>query len=64
MKGAAEEANMTVIAIILVGVIAAIAVPLITNMMSSTQKKSECLNQGQCFDSKTGACTPCSGAAE
>lgn len=61
MKGAAEEANMTVVAIILIGVVAAVAVPLITNMMNTTNQKAECLNRGMCFDGETGECQECGG---
>jgi putative effector of murein hydrolase len=46
MKEAAGEANMTVVTIILIGVVVAIATPLITKLMTSTQKRSECINDG------------------
>lgn len=46
MKEAAGEANLTVITIILIGVIVAIATPLITSMMSNTAKRSCCTNAG------------------
>lgn len=46
MKEAAGEANLTVIAIVLIGVVAAIAVPLITNMMDNTKNKSCCTQVG------------------
>lgn len=46
MKEAAGEANMTVITIILIGVIAAIAIPLVRNAMTSTQTKGCCTNAG------------------
>ncbi len=46
MKEAAGEANLTVIAIVLIAVVAAIATPLITNMMSTTGKKSCCTQAG------------------
>lgn len=62
MKEAAGEANLTVVAIILIGVIVAIATPIINNMMSNTGKRSCCQNAGgvwkgtRCTDggSKTG----------
>ena len=50
MKEAAGEANMTVITIILIGVIAAIAVPLITSVMTSTSKSSCCQASGYVWD--------------
>ena len=46
MKEAAGEANMTVITIILIGVIAAIAIPLVNSLMTTTQKKAECHEAG------------------
>ena len=46
MKEAAGEANMTVITIILIGVIAAIAIPLINGMMKSTKNSSCCQTAG------------------
>ena len=41
MKEATGEANMTVVTIILIAAIVAIATPLITNMMNSTKQKAE-----------------------
>lgn len=46
MKDAAGEANMTIVAIILIGIIAAIATPLITNLMNTTTERSDCINNG------------------
>lgn len=46
MKEAAGEANLTVVAIILIGVIVAVVTPLINSMMTSTQKKTCCSNFG------------------
>lgn len=46
MKEAAGEANMTVVTIILIGVIAAVATPIINSMLKSTSEKTECLNNG------------------
>ena len=46
MKEAAGEANMTVVTIILIGVVVAVATPLIKNLMTSTQKRSECIDNG------------------
>lgn len=42
MKEAAGEANMTVITIILIGVIAAVAIPLVNNAMKTTSEKASC----------------------
>ena len=46
MKEAAGEANLTVVAIILIGVVVAVATPIINNMMSNTGKRSCCMNAG------------------
>lgn len=60
MKEAAGEANMTVVTIILIGIIVAVATPLIRNMMNSTNAKATCMNEGGCW--VNGACDPsCSG---
>lgn len=55
MKEAAGEANLTVITIVLIGIIAAIAVPLISNLMSSVQEKSCCNNVGGVWND--GSCS-------
>lgn len=47
MKEASGEANLTVVTIILIGVIVAIATPLITNLMNSTKAKADCLASGK-----------------
>lgn len=46
MKETVGEANMTVVTIILIAAIVAIATPLVTNMMNNTKAKSECMNAG------------------
>ena len=46
MKEAAGEANLTVIAIILIGVIAAVVTPLVNSYMTTTAKKGCCTNYG------------------
>lgn len=46
MKEAAGEANMTVITIIIIGVIAAVGTPIIKNMLDSTSEKTSCMNAG------------------
>ena len=46
MKEAAGEANMTVITIILIAVIAAIAIPLVTSLMSSSAARTCCTDAG------------------
>ncbi len=47
MKEAAGEANLTVIAVILIGVVMAIAMPLITTMMNNVKARAECTNEGK-----------------
>ena len=37
---------MTVVTIILIGIIAAVATPIVSNMLKSTSSKTECLNNG------------------
>ena len=51
MKEASGEANLTVITIILIGVVLAIATPLITTMMKGTAKKSCCQSYGGSWES-------------
>lgn len=46
MKEAAGEANLTVVAIILIGVIAAVVTPLVTSLMSSTACRACCTDAG------------------
>lgn len=49
MKEAAGEANMTVVTIILIGIIVAVATPIVTGMMNNTKARSECQNNGKCW---------------
>lgn len=46
MKEAAGEANLTVVAIILIGVIVAITTPLIKSLMDTAAKRSCCTEAG------------------
>ena len=46
MKEASGEANLTVVAIILIGVIAAVVTPLINSLTRNTQARTCCLNEG------------------
>ncbi|MDD2377911.1 MAG: hypothetical protein PHD10_00780 [Bacilli bacterium] len=70
MKEAAGEANLTVVAIILIGVIAAVVTPIIMSMMSNTSKKACCTNvggvwtSGSCRDGITNATLPTTGSGE
>lgn len=64
MKEASGEANITVLTILLIGIVALVATPLISNIMDTTRLRSCCTNAGgkwegyDCkdqpgFDSKT-----------
>ena len=44
MKEATGEANMTVVTIILIAAIVAIATPIVNSMMKNTGKKACCMN--------------------
>ena len=46
MKEAAGEANLTVVAIILIAVVVAVATPLINSLMHNAAKKSCCTDAG------------------
>jgi len=46
MKEAAGEANLTVVAIILIAVVVAVATPLINSLMKSSTWKSCCTDAG------------------
>jgi len=46
MKEAAGEANMTVVTIILIGAIVAIATPIVNNMMKTTSSRANCMDGG------------------
>ncbi|MFI3307329.1 MAG: hypothetical protein R3Y21_02055 [Mycoplasmatota bacterium] len=55
MKEAAGEANLTVVAIILIAVIAAVVTPIVQNAMETTAAQSECNTNGGTWDN--GACS-------
>lgn len=58
MKEAAGEANLTVVAIILIAVIVAVATPLINSLMKSSAKRSCCTDNGGVW--KSNACAAAS----
>ena len=62
MKEAAGEANLTVIAIILIGVIAAIMTPVINGFMTTAAKKGCCSNYGGVWDANACNSTNNTGA--
>ena len=51
MKEAAGEANMTVVTIILIGAVVAVATPIITNMVQGMSKRTCCQNAGGVYQS-------------
>lgn len=53
MKEAAGEANLTVVAIILIGVIAAVVTPIIRSMMKNTQLRACCSEAGGTWQGNT-----------
>lgn len=52
MKEAAGEANMTIVTIIIIGLVVALATPIITNVITSVEKKS-CTQNGGTWSNKT-----------
>ena len=46
MKEAAGEANLTVVAIILIGVVVAVVTPLVKGLMSTTADRACCTDAG------------------
>lgn len=61
MKEAAGEANLTVVAIILIAVVVAVATPLVTSLMSSASYKSCCTDAGGVWQ---GSCKYAKGTAQ
>ena len=53
MKEAAGEANMTVITLVLIGIVAAIATPIITSVVNSTKRSACCQSMGGIWDNGT-----------
>lgn len=49
MKEAAGEANLTVVAIILIAVVVAVATPLVNSLMTGATYKSCCTDAGYIF---------------
>lgn len=46
MKEASGEANITILTVLLIGIVALVATPLITNIMNSTSRQSCCTTAG------------------
>lgn len=62
MKEAAGEANLTVVAIILIGVVVAVATPLINSLMTNTAKRSCCTDAGGVW--KSNKCQAATGSSD
>ncbi len=60
MKEAAGEANMTVLVIVLIAIVAAVATPLITRLMDNVKRKSCCTDAGGTW--KNNNCSQAAGA--
>ena len=61
MKEAAGEANLTVVAIILIAVVVAVATPLVSSLMTSSSKRACCTDAGGRWSGNK--CTAFSGNA-
>lgn len=60
MKEAAGEANLTVVAIILIGVVVAVVTPLVNSLMTSTAQRACCTDAGGVW--KGSSCVSASGS--
>ena len=56
MKEAAGEANMTVITIVLIGVVAAVGAVFIPRLLNNLKAQSCCTEQGGTFSKAKGIC--------
>lgn len=61
MKEAAGEANLTVVAIILIAVVVAVATPLVNSLMKTAKYRSCCTDAGGVWES--GTCAQSAGAS-
>ena len=56
MKEASGEASMTGITIALIAIVAAVAIPLVNNVLNNNKAQADCLAKGCGYDaSKSGA---------
>lgn len=62
MKEAAGEANLTVVAIILIAVVVAVATPLVNSLMKSSACRSCCTDAGGVWRNRT--CQAATGSAD
>lgn len=56
MKEATGEANMTIVTVIIIAAVVAIATPIITGMLSTMNDKTSCLNDGGNWDNAAKQC--------
>ena len=61
MKEATGEANMTIVTVIIIAAIVAIATPIITNLINGLDDRTDCLNQGLVAD-ENGNCVEAANA--
>ena len=61
MKEAAGEANLTVVAIILIAVVVAVATPLVSSLMKNASKRACCTDAGGKWSGNS--CTAFSGVS-
>lgn len=64
MKEAAGEANLTVVAIILIGIIAAVVTPIVNGMMTTTKDRACCNNAGGTWNAGTKKCDGVPGGGD
>lgn len=50
MKEAAGEANLTVVAVVLIGIVVAVATPIIKSLLDGVNQKACCTNAGYVWD--------------
>ena len=60
MKEAAGEANLTVVAIILIAVVVAVATPLVNSLMKNSARRSCCTDAGGVW--KSASCVSAVGS--
>ena len=56
MKDATGEATMTIVVIVLIGIIMAVGVPMIRNIMNTQSAKTSCMNLGMSYDGNSNQC--------
>ncbi len=64
MKEAAGEANLTVVAIVLIGIIALIATPLINNLVVNARNRACCIDAGGTWERDGAECNFARGGSQ